>query len=227
MVKARRFNALHDLRLKLKSGYLKEEPAAYTFMKRYPPLNNDQNILARKPKHVDVKPLGRIYNRVVEKNSLYVDEKVYPAYWKHEPQAFTLAKKQYEYMNAGMKEEEAYKKAVQYVDELEDRSYGEMKDLVQFIAESNAQLPRTVDEKVSQKISFWREKMQATPYESLPLAEKGEVDFIVQTDVLKWNEVERERRMRSADNRLTYVCFLTFFDTETPCFSFSSRNCAH
>ena len=165
-------------------------------MKRYPPLHNDHSIIARKPKHVDVKPLGRLYQRVVEKNSLYVDEKVYPAYWKHEPQAFTLAKKQYEYIQAGMEEEAAYKKAVQYVDELEDKSYSEMKELVQFIAESNAQLPRTVDEKISQRISFWREKMLSTPYESLPLAERGQVDHLIQTEVLQWNEVERERRMR-------------------------------
>lgn len=196
MVKPRRFNAIHDVRLKLKSGYLKSEPEAFTFMKRYPPLHNDHSIIARKPKHVDVKPLGRLYQRVVEKNSLYVDEKVYPAYWKHEPQAFTLAKKQYEYIQAGMEEEAAYKKAVQYVDELEDKSYSEMKELVQFIAESNAQLPRTVDEKISQRISFWREKMLSTPYESLPLAERGQVDHLIQTEVLQWNEVERERRMR-------------------------------
>lgn len=197
MPKVKRVNVLHELRMKLKSGYLKEEPPAYTFMKRYPPLNNDQNIMQRKPKHVNVTALSNLYTRAVEKNSLYADEKVYPAYWRHEPQAFTLAKKQYEHIKAGLSEEEAYKKAVAHVDELENASYSDLKEMVKVMEETHSRLPIAAsDEALAQKIQFWKNKLSTTQYSELPLAAMGEIDFIVQTEVLKWNEVERERRMR-------------------------------
>merc|ERR1711968_114944 len=37
---------------------------------------------------------------------------------------------------------------------------------------------------------------QSTSYDDLDLAIQGEIDHFIQTKILKWNEVERERRMR-------------------------------
>jgi hypothetical protein len=33
-------------------------------------------------------------------------------------------------------------------------------------------------------------------YEDLELADQGELDFFIQTKILKWTEVQRERRMK-------------------------------
>ena len=41
---------------------------------------------------------------------------MYQAYWAHEPQALTLAKKQFEFMEKGDTEDEAYDKAVNFVE---------------------------------------------------------------------------------------------------------------
>lgn len=176
-------------------------------------MNDDANAILRKPRYIDTSKLSNLYTRAVERNSLYADEKVYPAYWMHEPQAFTLAKKQYEHIQAGLSEEEAYKKAIAYVDEMEDQSYTELKQLVETLSKANARVPFAADPKISVKISFWREKLARTPYSTLSLAAQGEIDFIIQTDVLKWNEVERERRMRShplflslSPHRLSHGC---------------------
>eukprot|EP01041_Mallomonas_annulata_P004181 gene4181-8317_t len=182
--------------LQLKSGYLKTEPVAYTFMKRYPPLRNHDTTLKGATNKVLESPYLKLYEKAVENNPLYADEKVYPAYWYHEPQALTLAKKQYEMMQSGLSEEEAYRKAIEYVNVLESRSYEELKDLLEVVKDGESRMPFTSDKEISDSIHLWREKMTKVPYSELGLADQGEIDFMIQTKILKWNEVERERRMR-------------------------------
>ena len=45
-------------------------------------------------------------------------------------------------------------------------------------------------------ITFWKQKLAKVKYSEMDLADQGEIDHFIQTSVLKWNEVERERRMR-------------------------------
>ena len=102
---------LRKLRLQLKTGFLRKEPSAYAFLKRYPPLSRDGAPPVREVDSRNI-PYYRLYEKAIAKNPLYADEKVYSAYRAHEPQALTLAKKQYEYMELGDSETEAYEKAV-------------------------------------------------------------------------------------------------------------------
>ena len=185
---------LRTTMLQLKSGYLKAEPKTYQHMKRYPPLGNGIPPMTR----IDESsvPYTKLYKRAVERNPLYADERVYPAYWAQEPQALTLAKKQYELMQSGLSEEEAYKKSVEYVNVLENEAYLRLKETFRIIKEKDAMLPTIIDKELSPIIASWREKLQQTPYSEMSLADQGEIDYIIQTKLLKWKEVERERRMK-------------------------------
>ena len=190
-------NILRTVRLQLKSGYLKQEPPSYTFMKRYPPLSRDTAPPVRKIERINI-PYLKQYEGVLAKNPMYADERVYPAYWQHEPQALTLAKKQYELMEQGMSEEQAYDAAVQHVETLESQVYEDMKALLEKAGQQDARQPflATADPALLEAIAALRAKLKETPYDQLDAADQGEIDHIVQTKVLKWNEVERERRMK-------------------------------
>jgi hypothetical protein len=141
-------------------------------------------------------PYLKHYENVVAKNPIYADERVYPAYWQQEPQALTLAKKQYELMQQGMDEEGAYDEAMKYIETLESASYAELKSLLEKGGLKDARKPFTADATVADAIITLRAKLKETPYNQMELAEQGEIDYIVQSKVLKWNEVERERRMK-------------------------------
>jgi hypothetical protein len=188
-------NIMRKLRLQLKTGFLQKEPAAYKFMQRYPPLSRDTAPPVRKVETRNV-PYLKYYENAVAQNALYSDEKVYPAYWAHEPQALTLAKKQYDLLqkNPELSEDEAYQQAMAHVDELEDKAYSKLKALL--VDVEGAKLPYASDAQLSALIASWRQKLAATTYNDLPLADQGEIDWIVQTKVLGWHEVERERRMK-------------------------------
>mmetsp|Transcript_8023 Transcript_8023/g.11986 ORF Transcript_8023/g.11986 Transcript_8023/m.11986 type:complete len:607 (-) Transcript_8023:202-2022(-) len=195
-----RFHIMRSLRLQLKSGYLKEEPPAYAFMKRYPPLSKDNTLnrcsMNGKEEAGRSVPYLDLYEKAVAKNPLYMDEKVYPAYWQNEPQALILAKKQYEFMKDGFDEESAYDKAVKYVNEIENNSFLELNSALATLNERGAQASFLSDQSISQEISLWREKLSTCSYDELELADQGEIDFLIQTKILKWNEVDRERRMK-------------------------------
>ena len=127
---------------------------------------------------------------------LYADERVYPAYWQHEPSALTIAKKQYQHMKEGMDEEAAYRKAVEYVDDIENNSYEELLELKKVLEDSQAVDSFVSDPDSLNFISYWKEKLATTEYTDLELADQGEIDHFIQTKVLRWNEIERERRMK-------------------------------
>ena len=189
-------NILRNLRLQLKTGFLQKEPAAYKFLQRYPPLSRDTAPPVRQVETRTI-PYLKYYEKAVAANPMYADEKVYPAYWVHEPQALTLAKKQYELLqksNGTLSEEEAYQQALTYVDELENASFLKLKAVLADI--KGAKLPYAADAALSGLIADWRAKLAVTRYGELSLADQGEIDWIVQTKVLRWHEVERERRMK-------------------------------
>lgn len=186
---------MRKVMLQLKTGYLKSEPVTYTFMKKYPPLPLEGAQKSRKiiPIHI---PYVNLYEKVVERNPLYADEGVYPAFWHQEPQALTLAKKQYELIQKGLDEETAYAQAVDYVNELESKSYEELNDIVVMLKEVSINSPFTNDKEISDTIAKWHKRLNDFPYDDMELADQGELDYFIQSKVLKWNEVERERRMR-------------------------------
>ena len=182
-------------RLQLKSGYLKEEPIEYGIMKRYPPMN--RGAIPKRMKLIDHDiPYVKLYKKAIQKNPLYADDRIFPAYWQYEPSALTLAKKQYQHMQAGLDEETAYKKAVDFVDELEDNAYQNLSELIEKINSSGAKVSILNDSDTKETIDLWHIRLSKTPYEKLELADQGELDHFVQTKILKWNEIERERRMR-------------------------------
>ena len=73
--KTANLNIMRKLRLQLKSGYIKKEPASYLYMKRYPPLMRDTAPISNK---IDIKtiPYLKLYKQAVEKNPVYTDERV-------------------------------------------------------------------------------------------------------------------------------------------------------
>ena len=188
-------NILRTVRLQLKSGYLKSEPTSYTFMKRYPPLSRDTAPPVRKIERINI-PYLRQYENVVARNPIYADERVYPAYWQQEPQALTLAKKQYELMQQGQDEESAYDDAIKYIETLESKSYEELKSMLEKLGQKDARKPFMADASVAETIALLRIKLKETSYSSMELADQGEIDYLIQSQILKWNEVERERRMK-------------------------------
>ena len=191
---ASRKHIMRQLRLQLKSGYMQKEPAEYTFMKRYPPLHRDSKPSFDKLDRGKV-PYVDLYQKVIERNPLY-EERVYPAYWQQEPQALVIAKKQYEYMQTGDDEETAFRKAEQYMDGLENEAYLKLKNLHEALEKKGA-IPSIVsDQKLAAEIAQWKRRLQDTVYEDLEDFEQGQIDYIIQAKVMKWSEVERERRMK-------------------------------
>jgi hypothetical protein len=141
-------------------------------------------------------PYMNLYEKAVERNPLYEDEKVYGGYWAQEPQALTLAKKQYEFMQQGLDEEEAFQKATEFVSDLESKSYEELKSVLDAIQNRNMTLPFMTDDSLVDDLSAWKAKLASVSYSEMNMTDKGELDYFIQTRVLKWNEVERERRMK-------------------------------
>ena len=121
---------------------------------------------------------------------------MYPAYWQNEPQALTLAKKQYALMRDGMAEDLAYEKAVEYVNGLENTSYEEMMKFLQILHEKGTNKPFLAEDSIAEELVYWKGRLKVTKYKDLELGEQGEIDYFIQTKLLKWNEVDRERRMK-------------------------------
>lgn len=191
-----RLNILRNLRLQLKTGYLREEPIEYNYMRRYPPLSRDTIPLENRLKDVHI-PYVDLYRKAVSKNPLYLDEKVFPAFGAQEPQALILAKRQYQYMQDGLSEEAAYQKALEYVDEVEDAAFHKINEVQSAVQTSTgAKNPFVSNAEVAKTLADWQSKLQTQSYDELTLQEQGELDYFVQTKILGWNEVERERRMK-------------------------------
>jgi hypothetical protein len=192
---SKKINIMRLLRMQLKSGYLLEEPAEYTYMKRYPPLGRDSKPAVRQLEVKSV-PYLRLYQDALTKNPLYEDERVFPAYWQQEPQALVLAKKQYEMMKQGFSEEDAYHEAVTHVEKMETKSFEELKRMLEKSGNSDAIKPFISDPAIAETIAELRIQLTDTRYDDLDEGDQGELDYLIQTKILKWKEVERERRMK-------------------------------
>lgn len=187
-------NTLRMLRIQLKSGYIKRPPPEYLFLQRYPPVTRTSKPPTEKV--IETKSrIGELYEKAVSKNALYADERVYPAYWQQEPTALTLAKRQYQLMKQGLDEEHAYVKALRYVEELESQAYENSKILENLLKEKGATVIFGSDESLMQEITYWRSRLADTRYSNMTLGDQGQIDYLIQTKILKWEEVERERRM--------------------------------
>jgi hypothetical protein len=193
-----KFNLMRLLRIQLKMGYIDKEPVSYTFMKRYPPMMRDTVTPIRKVE-VNSIPYLRLYEDALEKNPKFMDERVYPAYWQQEPLALTLAKKQYELMKKGMSEKDAYDGALEYTDQLEGRAYDEMKNIIEKSGDKGFLKPLKSDPVFVKSMKKFSTLFSEIEYEDLDVRDQGEIDYILQTKVLKWNEVERERRMKDPE----------------------------
>lgn len=171
-----------------------EEPEAYTFMRRYPPIIHKRAPL----KKVVGKsfPAVEFYEKAIERNPMLQGENVYPAFWQQEPLAMTLAKKQYEFVQHGFDEDTAYKGALEFVEKLESKSYEELKSVVDEVQSSGAATSFASDPDVAAEIQRWRNRLNEIFYKDMDLAEKGELDYFIQTKILGWEEVARERRMK-------------------------------
>lgn len=189
------FNVVRQIRMQLKTGFLKKPPPEYTFLRRYPPMLRD-----RTPPFHDVSfkqiPYVKLYEKAVQRNPLYADEKVYGGYWNQEPQALTLAKKQHEFMQQGLSEEDAYLKACDFVSDIESKSYEALKGLLELIKSKSVATQDMVDAAIVSEVEAWQAKLAEVEYSDLTTSDKGELDFFIQTKILRWNEVERERRMK-------------------------------
>mmetsp|Transcript_493 Transcript_493/g.660 ORF Transcript_493/g.660 Transcript_493/m.660 type:complete len:646 (+) Transcript_493:105-2042(+) len=189
-----RAHIMRTLRLQLKSGFRRVEPPEYTFMKRYPPLHRDTKPSYHKIEEQNI-PYLDLFKKAADRNPIY-NEQVYPAYWQQEPQALVIAKKQYQHMMNGDDEETAFQKAEMYINEIENKAYVELRSLRETLQDMNAKPPFIYDVETMEDIEKWQAKVGTTPYDELELADQGEIDYLIQTKIMGWNEVERERRMR-------------------------------
>lgn len=188
-------NIARLIRVQLKTGYIREAPLAYLFLQRYPPVVRHTKPPIEKIK-TEKLPFMRLYDKAVERNAIYADERVYPAFWQHEPQAMVLAKKQHQLMRSGLDEDTAYVRAMRYVEELESAAFEEVEEISSMLKSKGASVTFAADEDLAEAINYWRERLRDTRFSKLLEAERGEIDHLIQTKVLKWNEVERERRMQ-------------------------------
>eukprot|EP00602_Paraphysomonas_sp_CaronLab_P000723 CAMPEP_0185027710 /NCGR_PEP_ID=MMETSP1103-20130426/12933_1 /TAXON_ID=36769 /ORGANISM="Paraphysomonas bandaiensis, Strain Caron Lab Isolate" /LENGTH=650 /DNA_ID=CAMNT_0027561817 /DNA_START=166 /DNA_END=2114 /DNA_ORIENTATION=+ len=141
-------------------------------------------------------PFIKLYNKAIERDAVYSDERVYPAYWHQEPQALKLAKKQYQLMQQGVDEETAYVRALRYVEGLESAAYEESEKILEMMKEKGVSVVFAADEALIRDVGMWRERLADTRFSKMSLEEQGELDYLVQTRVLKWQQGERERRMK-------------------------------
>lgn len=187
---------MRGIRLQLKSGFMKTEPKEYTFLKRYPPIHRDTKPAFHKADTRKI-PYLDLLHKVAARNPSY-DDRVYPTFWRHETTRLTIAKKQYQFMQAGDSENEAFRKAEAYVNEIESKSYEELRDLRNALQRVGAQVPFMQNDALASEIQMWREKIQndCKSYNNLDIADQGELDYFIQTKIMNWNEVERERRMK-------------------------------
>lgn len=183
------------VRVQLKSGYIKSEPPSYAFMKRYPPMTRDTAPPIRKLEVSSI-PYMRLYEDAVKKNPKFIDERVYPAYWQQEPSALTLAKKQYELMKKGLSEADAYEGGLRHLEELENKAYEEMKNVITKSGNGEALKPLENDVGFSKALKIYRALLSEVEYDDLDTKDKGEIDHVLQSKLLGWTEVERERRMK-------------------------------
>lgn len=188
-----KLSIIRAIRIQLKSGYLKTEPESYTFLKRYPPIHRDNKLPFHKMETRNI-PYLELLEKMDDRN--VDDARVYPAYWQQEPTRLTLAKKQYQFMAAGDDEETAFQKAEAYVDQLENKSFVDLMNLRDALKTAGAQAPFMQNTELANEILMWKEKLQTTMYYDLDIADQGEIDYLIQTKIMKWNEVERERRMK-------------------------------
>jgi hypothetical protein len=187
-------NTLRMLRIQLKSGYIKRVPPEYLFLQRYPPVARTTKPAVEK--YIETSsPIGELYEKAVGKNAIYADERVYPAYWQQEPTALSLAKRQYQLMKQGYDEEAAYVHAMRYVEQLESEAYENAKQLESHLKEKGAEVVYAADESLMVDITFWRSRLADTRYSNMTLGDQAHIDHLIQTRVLKWQEIERERRM--------------------------------
>jgi len=191
----RRLNATRLIRIQLKTGYIKEAPLAYVFLQRYPPVSRQTKPPVEKVTTESL-PFMKLYDKIIERDAIYADERVYPAFWQHEPQAMILAKKQHQLMRAGLDENTAYVRAMRYVEELESAAYEEAEEITKNIKSKGAAIAFAADEDIAHGVTYWRERLSNTRFSKLTNAEKGALDHLIQVKILKWNEVERERRMQ-------------------------------
>lgn len=181
----------------MKTGYWKKEPDDYHFLLRYPPLSRDTAppVTYIKPHRI---PYVHLYKRIIEDDPILRDETVYPAYWQEEPLALTMAKKQYELITKhGLDVEEAYKQAKSYINTLESKAYEELKHLKSTLDDLDAQDPFSSDAEIREQLIKYNDLMSKFPsYDAVPIADRGDIEYFVQTKILKWKHVERERRMK-------------------------------
>ena len=187
---------LRHLRLKVKVGALKELPWEYDFIRRNPPAVS-QYMPESYYVENKVVPYHHLYKKVMDRDPRYYDEKVMPGHNFDPTEAVTLAKVQYTLMKRGMSEEDAYREATQRVDASENEAFLRLKNVIQLVQKDDPNLQQyLVDPSAKQTLASFKEKLAATPYESLTLSEQGELDKFVHLFILFWNEIERERRMK-------------------------------
>jgi len=155
----------------------------------------DSAVTATKMTKVSRVPYLNLYREACKRNPDMATERVYPAYWQQEPLAVQLAKKQYALMQSGMDKDEAYHQALALVREAERDSYTAIKGLREQLGRNGAASALAGDADLSGFVAHWQGRLAVVAYEDMDLADQGDIDHMVQTKVLKWSEVERERRM--------------------------------
>jgi hypothetical protein len=202
-----RVSILRNIRIQLKTGFMREIPSSYDIIRRVPQLNG-----ARTPEYLQFQkkkiPYSHLYEKVLERNPKHWDEGVYAAYANTETtEALAIAKMQYQYIQDGFSEDDAYEKAVKYVNSIENLSFKELKKVLDILKAQGARAPVLHHNNivVGQQLAAWQAHLAETPYEGLSLIEQGELDKFTQIYILGWNEIQRERRMKDP-------VFVTYFE---------------
>lgn len=209
------FNISRLLRIQLKTGYLQEVPLEYEIMRRTPALSRDATPTfdpKEEERHFEDFPYMKYYTNAIRKRP-QIHQGVYPAFYRQEPQALTLARKQYELVKNGLSENDAYTKAVDYVENIEREAYVDLKKKIDVLDKLNSKESFFSEPDVADFVAKWKKVFSVIPYEDLELVQQGEIEYFLQTRILKWDEVSRERRM---SDPVFYLQFKRLRDTIFP-----------
>lgn len=188
---------LRYIRLNLKTGYMQDKPWEFDYIRRFPPVTNVYNPDFYTIRKMDI-PYFRLYEKLKRTDARYADDHVYPTHQMDEPEALTIAKQQYQYMQNGLSEDDALRKATHEMNTTENKAYIELQTLIDKIEANGAHHYQSItkDPIVKEGLETYQKVLADYPYDTLDLGQQGEIDKFIHIYLLHWNEVQREKRMK-------------------------------
>lgn len=188
-------NVLRNIRIQLKTGYMRNAPEEFFYMRRFPPIVLNE---LKEGHPITAPSFNKVYERVVNSHPRYADENVYGGYSQYETLGLTIAKRQYEILSEGtFNQAQASKIAQKYAAKLENKAYLEIIKLNASLKKRGVgTIPKPLKGKELSEYKHWKSVLGNTFYSELSILEKAKLEKFIHTSILEWNQLERSRRMK-------------------------------